>query len=76
MIDLEMGVWSSCKVSYPHRSRGRSTETDETRAYARVLEGGIGDQCLKVQDTDDQHEIPKEPKIKTGRISLTFRQLV
>ena len=23
-----------------------------------------------------QHEIPKEPKIKEGRISLTFRQLV
>ncbi len=23
-----------------------------------------------------QHEIPKEPKVKEGRISLTFRQLV
>ena len=40
----------------------------------------LGDGSLYVMQGDTQrfwkHEIPKEPKIKDGRISLTFRQLV
>jgi alkylated DNA repair dioxygenase AlkB len=40
----------------------------------------LGDGSLFVMQGDTQrfwkHEIPKEPKIKEGRISLTFRQLV
>ena len=40
----------------------------------------LGDGSLFVMQGDTQrfwkHEIPKEPKIKHGRISLTFRQLV
>ena len=53
----------------------------------RTLKGGNGVQKWKlgngsvfVMQGDTQlfwkHEIPKEPKIKQGRISLTFRQLV
>lgn len=40
----------------------------------------LGDGSLFVMQGDTQrfwrHEIPKEAKIKEGRISLTFRQLV
>ena len=59
--------------------------------YASVADDRLGNGSLVVMqgrtqeywkaskdlvETDQQHEIPKEPKVKLGRISLTFRQLV
>ena len=47
----------------------------DLRPYTGVLEGMPSLLPVGYKLTT-QHEIPKEPKIKTGRISLTFRQLV
>lgn len=43
------------------------------RSDTGVLEGS-SDRPLTLLTT--QHEIPKQASVKTGRISLTFRQLV
>ncbi|CAG7851810.1 SubName: Full=Uncharacterized protein {ECO:0000313/EMBL:CCA73190.1} [Serendipita indica DSM 11827] len=61
-------------VMHPHISKGeKKVDADATRW---VLANG----SLLVMQGDTQenwkHEIPKEPKVKEGRISLTFRQIV
>lgn len=50
------------------------------KGEAGIWRGRLGSGSLFVMQGDTQrfwkHEIPKESKIKEGRISLTFRQLV
>ncbi|KIM22477.1 hypothetical protein M408DRAFT_28706 [Serendipita vermifera MAFF 305830] len=62
-------------IMHPHISKG-----EKKVAGAEVKKWVLGNGSLLVMQGDTQenwkHEIPKEPKIKEGRISLTFRQLV
>ncbi|RXK38521.1 hypothetical protein M231_04153 [Tremella mesenterica] len=64
----------------PSRRKG-VVEVDEGLLRGRKsMKWELGNGSLVVMQGRTQefwkHEIPKEPKIKTGRISLTFRQLV
>lgn len=54
------------------------TSTGREDAYMQAVRRNSGRYGWRnIQDVaNDQHEIPKEPSVKKGRISLTFRQLV
>ncbi|KAG8766801.1 hypothetical protein FRC20_007982 [Serendipita sp. 405] len=61
-------------ILHPHVSKGEKKVDAEPKRWP--LKNG----SLLVMQGDTQenwkHEIPKEPRVKQGRISLTFRQLV
>lgn len=77
IASVSLGAVRTFNLSYDEK-RLAKIERDADLLYSKKWQLANGSLVVMQGDTqlNYKHEIPKEAKVKTSRISLTFRQLV